>query len=378
MKTTTGLSTFEDTIPSNQPFKPEQQMDHGQLQLTILDFNSEKDRDLYRAIISNDFHNPYYHFEYIQHHQSESNRLAAILLKENDQYIAVMPVILNAIPNTAYTDAISPYGYSGPLYKENLDKAYIDIFWAMVDQWYRENNVVTEFIRFSLNNNQLHYSGDCVQTLLNVCGHLKGSFPEQWESFGKKVRNNYRKAQSFDLTFKLFEGEGLDEIPVDQFYGIYHDTMVRNNASRFLYFSKDFFHKLVLSNKNDFTIGMVYHGDRPVSTELHIHYNNSVYAFLGGTDSEFFHLRPNDFLRVEVIKWAVENKKRKYILGGGIKNDDGLYKSKKAFFPKDDDCVFYTGRKVINKKVYDALVENAIKERDLSEDDTYFPLYRKP
>lgn len=354
-------------------------MDHNQLRIKIIDFSVEKDRRAYRNIVSlKEFHNPYYHIEYLLRHQTDANKLIVFLLWQKESCVAILPVILNPIPNTEYWDAISPYGYSGPLFKGGLDEKSIHTFWNKIDQWYSKNQIVTEFIRFSLNKNHKHYSGECFNTLSNVCGTIKNNVEQQWESFGRKVRNNYRKALSFGLSFKLFDQKNLTKAVIDEFYHIYYETMLRNNASKFLFFSADFFHHLVLENKQDFTIAMVYLNNRAISTELHIHYKDSIYAFLGGTDSDFFHTRPNDYLRVEFIKWAIVNNKGKYILGGGIKNNDGLYKSKKALFPKDDDCIFYTGRKVINKAVYNSLVEDAIQKRGISEDDSYFPLYRKP
>lgn len=353
-------------------------MDHNQLTLKIIDFNKEKERDTYQEIISREFHNPYFFIGYLMQHQTISKKIIAFIFEKNQEIMVVMPMILNPISGTVYYDSISPYGYSGPLYKENVTASDIEVFWEKVDNWYSENNIVTEFIRFSLIKNHIGYSGDSVETLMNVCGNLKENFDEQWNSFGKKVRNNYRKAQSYDLTFKLFDKENLDEGVIDDFYRIYYKTMLRNNAPKFLFFSAEFFRSIVLAHKENFTIGISYHESQPVSTELHIHYKDSVYAFLGGTDSDFFHTRPNDFLRVEVIKWAISKKKKKYILGGGIKDNDGLYKSKKAFFPKDKDCTFYTGRKVINREIYDNLVQKAINELGISQDDSYFPLYRKP
>ncbi len=353
-------------------------MDHNHSTLKIIDLRADNDKKVYREIITKEFHNPYYCLEYLEYHLGESKKMIAFVLEEKGESVAIMPMILRPIPHSEYWDAISPYGYSGPLFKENLEQSLINLFWNTIDQWYVENKVVAEFIRFSLTGNHTNYSGDCVHTLTNVCGNLKNNFEDQWESFGKKVRNNYRKAESNGLTFQFFDADGLSPEVINDFYRIYFKTMQRNNASDFLFFSNHFFQNMVLNHKKDFSIAMVYTEGKPISTELHIHYNNCVYAFLGGTDSDFFHMRPNDFLRVEVIKWAIANRKRKYILGGGMKDDDGLFRSKKAFFPKDEDCSFFTGRKVINKEMYDALVLKAINERGITQDDSYFPLYRKP
>ncbi len=45
-------------------------------------------------------------------------------------------------------------------------------FWNSVDNWYRNNGIVTEFIRFSLNNNHLYYTRSIIPTLDNVKCHI--------------------------------------------------------------------------------------------------------------------------------------------------------------------------------------------------------------
>src|SRR5690606_25672887 len=95
----------------------------------------------------------------------------------------------------------------------------------------------------------------------------------------------------------------------------------------------------------------------------------------------YFNFRPNDFLKIEVIKWALENNITHYVLGGGRQNNDGLFQYKKAFFPKDDDAVFYTGRKVINHKVYKKLTKTyPFNKKELANlinhGQTFFPIYR--
>ena len=125
---------------------------------------------------------------------------------------------------------------------------------------------------------------------------------------------------------------------------------------------------------------MTYLEDKPISTELIISNNDTIFAFLGGTNAAYFKYRPNDFLRVEVIKHAIEDQKKYYVLGGGRKDGDGLYKYKKSLFPKDKDVIFYTGRKIINLKAYKEIIkQKKINEIDVIVEDitkNYFPLYR--
>lgn len=350
----------------------------GQGELIIIDLIEERDINDYVKLISLGRASPYCHIEYIRQHQNDSTKAICFVFKKDEECLGLMPMLVRSIPGTDHRDAISLYGYSGPTFQDGIDMEDRQLFWEMVDRWYGDNQIVTEFIRFSLDNNHLGYSGRLDATLKNVCGPLKGHFDSQWQSFDKKVRNNYRKAQSFGLSFKLHDAHTITGETIDAFYEIYHKTMVRNKASSFLFFSNDFFQELLSVHKGDYAIAMATHENQPISTELLVQYRNNIYAFLGGTDSAYFHMRPNDYLRVEIIKRAIETKRSHYILGGGMKEGDNLYRSKKVFFPYDGDRIFYTGRKIINMEIHDSLVQQAKEEWGGDLDKTYFPLYRAP
>jgi len=318
-------------------------------------------------------------------HYSAENCLSYFLLTKNDKPAVLLPIYLNKISSEAfntsdtYYDAISPYGYSGPLINENINDEDMKVFWEEVDHWYKQNNVVTEFIRFSLNNNHTNYSGHLIPTLNNIKGHLD-DFESIWDNFKQKVRNNYRKATNADLTFKIYEKEETINHAQD-FYDIYIKTMVRNKATKNYFYPKDYFTNLIENNSDHISVAFVYKDDIPISTELIISNNNQLYSYLGGTLHDYFNYRPNDFLKIEVIKWAIHQNKAHYILGGGRTNNDGLYQYKKAFFPKDDNVVFYTGRKVINESIYNKLIrdiniEYTSVETLIKDSENFFPIYK--
>jgi len=219
-----------------------------------------------------------------------------------------------------------------------------------------------------------------IPSLKNIKGTLSDEFEKQWKTFLPKVRNNYRRAVSFNLTAKIYSNSDINEDIIKVFYEIYTNTMIRNNANSVYFFSLDYFKNLILNNLSEFSIVMVYLGEIAISTELIIKKNTTIFAFLGGTDANYYKYRPNDFLRVETIKWAIKNNLKHYVLGGGIKDFDSLYKSKKAFFPKDKDITFYTGRKIVNNKIYHELCENHVEDytniRKEELKNYFFPLYR--
>lgn len=354
-------------------------------QLEIHSLNTSANIEAYKSLLKENWNNNiYYTYDHLKYFESETDSLIYFLFKINNVKAILMPIILRRITTDidgkALFDAITPYGYSGPLYDEAITADNLKAFWAAVDDWYSKNNVITEFIRFSLNNNYTGYSGLLVHSLYNIKGALPDNFETQWDSFLPKVRNNYRKALSYNLTSEIYNGPDINKQIITSFFNIYTKTMQRLNAKAIYFFSLDYFESLILNQPNKFSIALVYFNDIAISTELIIKNEDNLYAFLGGTDSDFFNYRPNDFLRVEVIKWAIENKFKYYVLGGGLVDGDGLYKSKKCLFPKDDDVVYYTGRKIINQQLYHILCENNVADyQNIHKEELknyFFPLYR--
>ncbi len=354
---------------------------------TLLIKNLDDSSDVleYKALLQNKWdNNVYYSIEHLQYFEKDSDKLRCFIFEKDANPIILMPFILRQIEISGkiypYFDVISPYGYNGPLYNEDVSNDDLIQFWDQVDHWYKENNIITEFVRFSLNGNHISYSGDLIQTLSNVKGNLFDNFDDQWTAFVSKVRNNYRRAANYNLAFKIFHKDNITKEVIRVFNDIYVDTMKRNNANSIYFFSNDYFENLIFSNINNFSIAIAYFEDKPISVELIINYKDIVFAFLGGTNAEYFSHRPNDFLRVKIIEWAIANGKKHYVLGGGMKDGDGLYKSKKSLFPKDEDVIFYTGRKIVDQDIHDELCLSSnpeyvtIPKEDLN--NYFFPFYR--
>lgn len=362
------------------------EIDPNDYSISVSHLESQVEIEQYKKLVKQIWRgNIYYSYEHISHFIDKNSKLKCFLLKDsNGQPAVIMPFVLREVlindVNTGFFDVVTPYGYSGPLLNDTIPSIVLDRFWELVDQWYMANGVITEFVRFSISNNHNYYSGQLIATLNNVRGKLLDNFSDQWDSFNRKVRNNYRKASAFGLKFEIYTAQQITSKIIEEFHKIYVNTMNRNNASSIYYFSEEYFENLISRNIDNFSLVIVYKDSKPISTELIIHQDDAIIAFLGGTDKNYFDCRPNDFLRVEVIKWAIKNGKSFYILGGGIKNGDGLYRHKKAMFPKDEDLIYYTGRKIINQAIYGKLCYRAnqyfdeILEHQLKYH--FFPFYR--
>lgn len=356
-------------------------------QLKFFSLNDNESRASYNDyLVSLDIRNAYYSIEHLSHLLSHEDELVCFMLMKEQQPILFYPVIKRIIPSEledVYYDITTGYGYNGPLYNEAAISADdLSVFWTMIDDWYKKNNIVSEFVRFNLNGNHQNYTGTLVPSLLNVRGNLLDDFETQWAAFNSKVRNNYRKSVTYNLKFSIFHGDSISKAHIVKFYAVYLKTMKRRNAKSIYFFSEKHFIDLITSNPHSYTIAFTCNGDQSISTELLINYKQQLFAYLGGTDADYFFMRPNDFLRVEVIKWAISNKIISYTLGGGIEDGDQLYKSKKPYFPKDEDAQYYTGRKIINEKFYYELansngIDTGIEEKENLELG-FFPVYRSP
>lgn len=150
--------------------------------------------------------------------------------------------------------------------------------------------------------------------------------------------------------------------------------MNRSNAKANYFFPKEFFRTINQLNSNYVYIHILYQG-KVISTELVLYGAENCYSFLGGTDQEYFNLRPNDFLKYEIIKWAKEKGLKRFILGGGYGKDDGIFKYKKSFAPNGIHN-FYIGKRIFDEERYKELVKIRAQEDDFNFDTQFFPKYR--
>lgn len=269
-----------------------------------------------------------------------------------------------------YFDLITPYGYGGFLGEINdydsLNNAY--------GQYCMDNGYVCEFVRFELFSDYYqHYSGETETRTHNVVRNLESPMDEIWMDFKQKVRKNVKRANTYGLEIIIDEfGTYMDD-----FLRIYYGTMERSDAEDQFYFKKPFFEELM--SMNNAVMFHVRFEEKIISTELVIYGAENCYSYLGGTDSEYFYTRANDFLKFEIIKWAKEKGLKNFVLGGGYGADDGIFQYKMNLAPhgiKD----FYIRRKIFDENVYRGLLSVRSKGNKDMEDKLihigFFPAYR--
>lgn len=272
--------------------------------------------------------------------------------------------LIEKIEKGRYFDLITPYGYGG--FRGNISD------WDRLNQTYQDycnaNHYICEFIRFDLfSDYHLHYGGDVETRTHNVVRSLECSLDDIWMDFKQKVRKNVKKANRYNLSCIV---ENTEE-HIDDFLRIYYSTMDRTDADSEYYFSKKFYRSLNVM-KNNIAYFYAVYDNKIVSTELVIYGSENCYSYLGGTDRAYFDVRPNDFLKYEIIKWAKRKGLKKFVLGGGYGSDDGIFQYKSALSPKGI-VDFYIGRKIFNDDEYKKIL-NLRNPYELN--DNFFPIYR--
>jgi len=278
--------------------------------------------------------------------------------------VALDEKLTSKIDKGKYFDLITPYGYGG--------------FWGNVSDWnklnyiYREyclgKHYICEFVRFELfTNYHEHYDGEVETRTHNVVRSLEMPLDEMWMDFKQKVRKNVKKANTYNLSIII---ESTND-HIEDFLRIYYSTMNRTNAQSEYYFSEQFYEDLSDLQDNIMFFYVVYK-DKIISTELVIYGSENIYSYLGGTEQEYFNVRPNDYLKYEIIKWGKKKGLKNFVLGGGYGSDDGIFQYKLSLAPHGE-YNFYIGRKIFDKESYDKLVSLRAGDK-LNEN--YFPLYR--
>ena len=291
-------------------------------------------------------------------------RAINVVLKRD---IAGVDIFKDILDTGTWYDLSSPYGYGGFLIEGDNYNAVNHAY----DNYCNEQGFICEFVRFNLfSNYHNYYNGECETRTHNVVRTLELPIDEIMMDFDHKVRKNIKKAQKSGLEVKI--DNTLERI--DDFLDIYYATMRRTEANTDFFFPKSFF-EMLGTMEDSYIYAYVLYEEKVISTELILYGMENCYSFLGGTDQKYFNLRPNDFLKYEIIKWAISKDLKRFILGGGHGDDDGIFKYKKSLAP-NGVYDFYIGKKIFNEDKYNQLVAIREQEQGCNLDTGYFPKYR--
>jgi len=280
----------------------------------------------------------------VQHHQGLSARL--FVFTEEEEALVAYPFFLRGVDQLPYLqqqiqawDTKTPE-YTGPIPLRQVSPRAAAGFRQAFSQFCEEAQIIAEFAH-------LHpWAG--WQALLDparvafdrqiVYIDLTMPLEQMWEeSFTYACRKNIRRAQRENV--RIFQA--ACEADLDAFHSIYTGTMDRNQASKSYYFPRAYFADLLENLPDNALILLAEYQDRIVAGTLYLYDDENMYSYLGGADHAYQQVRPTNQVIYEAIRWGQAHGKKRLILGGGYRPDDGIFRFKSSFSPLKADFHVY-------------------------------------
>ena len=338
----------------------------------MIEIITEKEK--WDALLSEfDSYDTYHTFDY--HMISRLQEESPILIKYTEKELVIgVPLLLRNINDTHYNDATSVYGYCGPLSKGVTDNFDNSSFIEALKDYFIENNIISVFSRLNpyiANQNKvLNNLGEIFPLGKVVNINLKLDKTIQRQNYHRRLKNHINKSRR---NCKVVKAKSIEEI--ENFIEIYKENMIRVNAKKSYYFSKEYFLKLFESKnfKTEILLAIDKESKKIISGAMFFKTNSIVQYHLSGTKNDFLHLMPTKLLIDEMRITATDSGFKTFNLGGGLaaSGDDSLFRFKSSF--SDNFHPFSLWKLIINQKAYDEVCD---KNEIINRDSKFFPLYR--
>ncbi len=327
----------------------------------------------------------YYQWEYIDaFYKNGDGEPFLVYAKHKDNYvfnvclkrdISSEKQFKQILTENTYFDISTPYGYGGVDIIGNKDDELLKYYFNEFYRYCKVNNIISEFVRLNPLTDNYELYRDTDYEIINIAKtiYIKLESEEQiWNDMESKCRNKIRKAEKNGLIVKT----GYDEKMFKEFVKLYIETMKRDNAEEYYFFKPDFFESIYNNLKDYATIYTTYLDDKPINSILVIFCGNNVHYHLSGTDSAYMNLGANNLTLYKIAVDMQKKEYKKFHLGGGYGGDQSPLLTFKKAFNKNGLLDFYIGKKIFDEGTYKKLVELRTKEKEFSENSSFFPLYR--
>lgn len=282
------------------------------------------------------------------------------------------------IPKDSLFDATTPYGYGGFIFNRDLGKEELiavgEELRSDLQQWGLENNIVSIVMRLHpvLNN---AWEAESFMDVLHLGRTITMDLDSEEiinANIISKNRNMIRKAEKSGVVIR--HGKGMELL--DIFKVIYEETMQRDHALDYYYFTREFYESINEDLKENHEIFYAVHDGKIISMAIMIYAGSCLNYHLSGSLTEFRNLAAGNLLLRDAAIWGYQNGFKTFHLGGGVgAGEDSLYKFKAAF-NRNSDTEFALGRLILNEERYNQLVEIRKSHTDFDENSKFFPLYR--
>jgi hypothetical protein len=332
------------------------------------------------------YHLPEYHL--LAKEQKEG--IPFLFFFQDAEYFAALPFLLRQIcdaqglEDSRSFDATSVYGYPGIVtniangsthaytFRNNFQIALLNIL--------NDKKVIAFFTR----QNPLfqtswlfHGMGDVKKMSNTVAIDLTQSNHEQEKNMTKGHRYDIRKAKESGV----FAYEDKEFKRFDDFILIYNETMKRNEALEYYFFSASYYNELKRSLGNKIKLFFAEKDGVLISASLFLVTGKIIQYHLSGTPDMYLKYSGAKVILDEIRRWGADKGYKWLHLGGGLGSmEDSLFRFKSGFskfrFP------FEIVKAILEPQIYNQLVDQKNHWIESSgyetNTDNYFPTYRTP
>lgn len=304
-----------------------------------------------------------------------TGRPRAFVYREAEK-VLLLPLVVQDIPGEEHQDAVSPYGYSGPV--SNVAPEQGD-FWARavaaLTSTLRDEEIIAAFVRLHpllpVPHDALATTGTLVRHGDTVVVDLDLPPETVWSRTRESHRRAITQARQSGMQVHVDDWGHLED-----FIQTYQQTMVRLGAAECYLFDADYFARLQRDLGDHVHLAVAEVSGRFVGGLLFFHYRGLAHAHLSCTIEDRVARGSSKLLDDEVRRWLQQRQARTYHLGGGVGGkNDSLYTYKRGFSPHSRP--FHTWRVVTDRAAY-AAVSGRSGVTSLEAGDGYFPAYRAP
>lgn len=285
---------------------------------------------------------------YLLDYRDDESHFSYVVMKKD---IGESPEFKGLIKSGKFFDLETPYGYGGPLYDSPISKKSEKAFLKEMTDLSLENGIISQFVRFHplLNNYNMPLVFET--RYLHDTIFIDTENPEIiFNNLDSKNRNMIRKAEKSGITISRRPIEDYDD-----FLPIYRETMERDNAEKYYFFDESYFRSQLALKENACIFYAIYEG-RPIGGAIMYFNDRFMHYHLAGTLTEYRKYAPGNLLLYEAALWASQMGIKKLHLGGGMSDNDNLFRFKKKF-NKNGRLPFVIGRTIFDKGGYDRLMK---------------------
>lgn len=289
---------------------------------------------------------------------------------ERDGRRLLIPLILRDIPDSGFKDAISPYGYPGPV-SSSSDVSFWEGACSALVNVLSDSSVVSAFIRLHpllpapllSSHGKLVYHGETVSMDLTV------SEDEMWKQTRSDHRNHINRAKRAGTEIVFDDWNRLGE-----WVEVYHDNMRRVGATSYYFFTREHLEALHDAVGDRMHLVVACEDGEVVGGNTFFSYDGIATGYVSSTRRAPKRYA-DELLYDSVRRWCRQRGDRIFHLGGGKGGaNDSLFSYKAGFSPGRHP--FHTWRVVADPVRYERLVRERRPGADPADLTTTFPAYR--